>query len=127
MAELKRILHVDDDADIREIALLSLQHVGGYEVFQCSSGAEALDQAAEFDPQLFLFDVMMPGMSGDELWEKFQESPTLSRVPVIFMTAKVERQYVNELIGKGALAVLEKPFDPIQLAQEIGAIWDRSA
>ena len=123
MTDLKRILHVDDDNDIRDIAMLSLQNVGSFEVLQCASGQEALDKAADFDPQLFLFDVMMPGMSGDELWAAFRKVPELSDVPVIFMTAKVERHYVAELMDNGALAVLEKPFDPIMLAEEISHIW----
>ncbi|PIV76141.1 MAG: hypothetical protein COW55_02690 [Rhodobacteraceae bacterium CG17_big_fil_post_rev_8_21_14_2_50_65_11] len=124
MTDLKRILHVDDDRDIRDIAMLSLQHVGGFEVLQCASGQEAMEKAAGFDPQLFLFDVMMPEMSGDDLWAEFQTVPALSDVPVIFMTAKVERQYVEELMRKGALSVLEKPFDPITLSEDITRIWN---
>lgn len=124
MTDLKRILHVDDDRDIRDIAMLSLQHVGGFEVLQCASGQEAMEKAAGFGPQLFLFDVMMPEMSGDDLWAKFKKVSALSDVPVIFMTAKVERQYVAELMEKGALAVLEKPFDPITLSEDITRIWN---
>jgi len=124
MTDLKRILHVDDDRDIRDIAMLSLQHVGGFEVLQCASGQEAMEKAAGFDPQLFLFDVMMPEMSGDDLWAEFQTVPAFSDVPVIFMTAKVERQYVEELMRKGALSVLEKPFDPITLSEDITRIWN---
>ena len=127
MTDLRRILHVDDDKDIRDIAMLSLQHVGGFEVLQCASGLEALRKAEAFVPQLFLLDVMMPEMSGDDLWAEFQTVPALSDVPVIFMTAKVERHYVAELMNKGALAVLEKPFDPITLAEEITRVWGNRA
>lgn len=123
MTPLKKILHVDDDADIREIAELSLEQIGGFEVRQCASGAQALDVAPVFKPDLFLFDVMMPQMSGDVLWQELSVDPEMAKIPVIFMTAKVERSYIDQLRAKGAIAVLEKPFDPIGLADEIRAIW----
>ena len=124
MTALKKILHVDDDADIREIARLSLEQIGGFEVVQCSSGADALATAPDFKPDLFLFDVMMPNMSGDVLWQELSKDPELGKIPVIFMTAKVERSYTDGLRSKGALSVLEKPFDPIGLPDEIKRIWD---
>lgn len=122
--ELKKILHVDDDADIRAIAHLSLGHIGGFEVSQCSSGVEALAVASSFKPQLFLLDVMMPGMSGEALWQELSNDPELTETSVIFMTAKVERQYVDHLISIGALAVIEKPFDAMELPNEIRKIWE---
>jgi CheY-like chemotaxis protein len=127
MPELKKILHVDDDADIREIAQLSLEHIGGFEVAQCSSGVEALKLAPEFKPQLFLLDVMMPNMSGDALWQELSKDPEMAKVPVVFMTAKVERRYVESLVSKGALAVVEKPFDAIELPNKIRTIWNDQA
>ena len=66
--ELKKILHVDDDADIRTITRMSLEHVGGFEVEQSSSGQEALGIFPKFQPDLLLLDVMMPEMSGQDLW-----------------------------------------------------------
>lgn len=127
MPDLKRILHVDDDADIREIAQLSLEHIGGFEVAQCSSGMEALEIAPKFKPQLFLLDVMMPQMSGDVLWQELSKDPEMAKIPVIFMTAKVERKYVNGLVAGGALAVVEKPFDAIDLPDQIRTIWQTRA
>lgn len=123
MSDLKRILHVDDDSDIREITQLSLEHIGGFEVAQCSSGMEALDVAPKFRPQLFLLDVMMPQMSGEVLWQELSKDPEMARIPVIFMTAKVERKYVDGLVSNGALAVVEKPFDAIELPEQIRSIW----
>jgi len=123
MPELKKILHVDDDADIRAIAHLSLNHIGGFEVAQCSSGAEALAIASSFRPQLFLLDVMMPGMSGDALWKELSKNPDLAETPVIFMTAKVDKGYVESLVSSGASAVIEKPFDAMALPNKIQEIW----
>ena len=61
---LNRILHVGDEPDIREIAKVSPEAVGGFTVETCSSGREALDRAEQFAPDLLLLDVMMPGMDG---------------------------------------------------------------
>ena len=72
---LKKILHVDDDQDIRTITQMSLEMVGGFELQQCASGKEALIVAPQFQPDLLLLDVMMPEMSGEELWHKLMEMP----------------------------------------------------
>ena len=121
--ELIRIMHVDDDPDIRDIARLSLETIGGFEVVQCASGEEALDAVKTFSPQLFLLDVMMPKMSGDRLWKELSKDPELAKTPVIFMTAKLEPGYVKELKADGALDVIEKPFDPITLPENVLRVW----
>ncbi len=126
MSDLPKILHVEDDADIREIALISLETVGGLAVVQCASGHEAIDCVAEVAPDLFLLDVMMPGISGEETLVLLRAMPGFATTPAIFMTAKAQSNEVEKLKALGALAVITKPFDPMTLAEEILAIW-RSA
>ena len=123
MSELQKILHVDDDQDIRTIAQMSLEMVGGFDLKQCGSGKEALVVAPDFRPDLFLLDVMMPEMTGEELWHRLMEMPALAKTPTIFMTAKVEKSFLSHLLRDGALAIVEKPFDPMELSQEIQASW----
>ena len=65
-AELKRVMCVEDDPDIRMILEFSLGSVGGLEVRCCAGGREALAAAPEFKPDLVLLDVMMPDLSGPE-------------------------------------------------------------
>ena len=84
-----RVLHVDDDDDIREITQMALEAVGGMEVVQASSGAAALEKASAFQPDVFLLDVMMPDMDGFELLEYLKMHETWSSIPVIVLTAKV--------------------------------------
>ena len=127
MAELPKVLHVEDDVDIREIALIALETVGGLEVAQCSSGAEAIERAPGLAPDLLLLDVMMPGMSGDETLLALRAMPQFAAIPVIFMTAKAQQSEVNRLLELGALDVITKPFDPMTLADELVAIWRRGA
>lgn len=127
MAELKKILYVEDEPDIQMIARVALENVGGFEVLMCSSGAEAIEKAAEFAPDLFLLDVMMPGMDGPTTLEELRKIPQLSNTPVIFMTAKVQPQEVQYLKSLNITDVIAKPFDPMSLASNIKALWDNIA
>ena len=81
-----KLLHVDDDADILELAKMSLELMDDIEVVDCVSGEEALTTVEEFKPDVFLLDMMMPGMSGPEALEKLRQVPGLEAVPAIFMT-----------------------------------------
>ena len=122
---LERILYVDDDADIREVATLALVDVGGFTLLTCESGSEALLRAEAFTPQLILLDVMMPDMDGPATLTALRALPSLSTVPVIFMTAKVQAGEIAALRAKGVLDVIAKPFDPMALADDIRHIWKR--
>ncbi|KPP97358.1 response regulator [Marinobacter sp. HL-58] len=121
--ELQRILYVEDDADIRAVAELALETVGGFSLKTCSSGQEALDEGPDFGPDLVLLDVMMPGMDGPSTLRAMQANPVLKSVPVVFMTAKVQTEEVAFYRELGAVEVIPKPFDPMTLADRIREIW----
>jgi two-component system, OmpR family, response regulator len=123
--ELQRILCVEDDPDIREVAMLALEVVGGFTVCGCASGAQALEQGPGFKPQLVLLDVMMPHMDGPATLQAMRATPELADVPVVFMTAKVQTDEVQEYMKLGALDVVAKPFEPMRLAELLRAIWER--
>ncbi len=123
MPELKRILYVEDEADIRAVAEIALEAVGGFELKACSSGQEALTEVTDFGPDLLLLDVMMPGMDGPTTLAALRKLPELSETPAIFMTAKVQPEEVAALKKSGVLDVITKPFDPMGLAEQIRAIW----
>ena len=116
---IQRILLVDDDPDIRRIAALALRYVGGFEVIDVSSGPEALEAAASRAPDVILLDVMMPGMDGPRTLAALRESQDTASIPVIFMTAKVQRNEVDRYRALGALGTIAKPFDPMTLHQEL--------
>lgn len=120
---LKKILYVEDEPDIRTIAAMALESLGGFELACCSSGQEALDKAPEFEPDLILLDVMMPGMNGPSTLQALRALPGLASTPVIFMTAKVQPQELAEYRALGALDVIHKPFDPMLLAEHVREIW----
>ncbi|MEW5771323.1 MAG: response regulator [Pseudomonadota bacterium] len=124
MGTLQRILYVEDEPDIQAVARLALELVGGFTVKICSSGEEALREAAAFAPDLILLDVMMPGMDGPSTLKALRGQATLAEVPVAFMTAKVQPPEVAHYKALGARDVIAKPFDPMKLADQIRAIWN---
>ncbi|MDG4649228.1 response regulator [Roseibacterium sp. SDUM158017] len=125
MRELKKILHVDDDGDILEITRMALQIVDDFELRQFDSGPAALEAVDETQPDLLLLDVMMPGMTGPELWESIRTRPGRADIPVIFVTAKAESRVTSDLRDRGALDVVTKPFDPMTLGAQIRTAWAR--
>ena len=122
-SKLSRILYVEDDADIREIAQLALEMVGGFTVLLCASGEQALLEATDFAPQLILLDVMMPGMDGPSTLAALRQQPELAQIPIAFMTAKIQPQEIAAYKALGALDVIAKPFDPMLLPQQVTDIW----
>jgi two-component system OmpR family response regulator len=120
---LRVVLLVEDDPDIRLVAKLALQEVGGLTVFEAASGPEALDLAASLSPDLILLDVMMPAMDGPATLKALRSDPGTSRIPVVFLTAKALPQEIVELRQLGALYVIAKPFDPMVLADKLQSVW----
>jgi CheY-like chemotaxis protein len=121
---LKTILYVDDEPDIREVVQMSLSLVEGLDVQVCESGERALQLLPELKPDLLLLDVMMPGMDGPSTLQRLRTMPGLEKIPVVFMTAKAMPQEVARFRELGAVSVIAKPFDPIQLGNQVIAVWE---
>lgn len=125
MTELRRIMYVEDEPDIRAVAELALSAVGGFEVQLCESGEQALVSAEAFQPDLILLDVMMPRLDGPETLQALRENPALAAIPVAFMTAKVQPSEIEAYKALGAIDVIAKPFDPMTLSDTVKDIWYR--
>ena len=123
---LKRILYAEDEPDIQEVAGLALEIVGGFTLRICSTGQQALQEIAEFRPDLLLLDVMMPDMDGPTTLREIRKMAGMVSIPAIFMTAKVQPQEVAHYRELGALDIIPKPFDPMTLADNVRQIWDQS-
>lgn len=121
--DLKRILLVEDEPDIQEVARLAMEAVGGFTVEICSSGSEALNKAPLFAPDLIILDVMMPYMDGPDTLKALREVPGISSIPAIFMTAKVQQHELRRYKEMGVLDIISKPFDPMTLSATITNIW----
>src|SRR5262245_30805856 len=120
--ELKRILLVEDEPDIQVIARLALEAVGGFEVGVCSTGREALATVGTFEPDLVLLDVMMPGLDGPSTLRELRAFD--ARTPVVFITAKARAHEVAKYKELGAIGVVAKPFDPMELANKVKNLWE---
>ena len=123
---IKTVLLVDDDQNIRFVAQMSLEGLTNWEVIAAESGEDALKKVDEKTPDVILLDMMMPGMDGPTTFAKLKEKPSLSKVPVIFMTAKVQTHEIESYRHLGAAGVITKPFDPMGLADEIRQIVSKA-
>jgi len=122
----RRLLLVDDDEDIRTIARLTLERLGGWTVSDAASGELALDIAMTAGPfDAILLDVMMPGLDGPATLARLRERPLSAGTPVVFLTAKAQRAERERLEALGAAGTVAKPFDPLTLSDEIDRILTR--
>lgn len=111
-----RVLHVDDEPDIREIVQFSLNLDPEMEARSCVSGREALEVLRTWTPDVILLDVMMPIMDGPATLGHLKENAQTAAIPVVFMTAKIQSGELERLLAMGAVDVIPKPFDPMVLA-----------
>jgi CheY-like chemotaxis protein len=115
-----KILHVEDEIDIRDIAAIALAADPSIEHCTASSGLEALDAlAAGTKPDVILLDVVMPQMDGPSTLARIRTMPGHEHTPVIFMTARTQPQEKSRYLALGAIGVISKPFDPMTLGQQI--------
>lgn len=119
---MPRILIIDDEDDIREVASLALEATAGWEILTASNGQEGIQRAAQEKPDAILMDVMMPGMDGPTTFKAMQENPETAGIPVILLTAKVQGVDQRRFAGLGVAAVLFKPFDPMTLADQMAEV-----
>ena len=117
----RKILIIDDEDDIREVAALSLETVAGWDVVVASSGAQGIARAAEHHPDAILLDVMMPDMDGPSTFRELRKNPATSRIPVLLLTAKVQGTDQRRFADLGVEAILFKPFDPLTLSTQISS------
>lgn len=122
----RRLLLVDDDPGIREVARTVLEMVGGYVVETAASGLEGIEKARSSPPDAIVLDVMMPGLDGPATFALLQEHPETREVPVILLTAKTQAADRSRFASIGVAGMLAKPFDPMALSGQIAGIlgWE---
>jgi CheY-like chemotaxis protein len=114
-----RVLHVDDESDIREVVEIALSLDPDVVTQSCDSGQEALAVAADWSPDLILLDVMMPVMDGPATLARLRDNPRTAAIPVVFMTARAQTREIDLFRSLGAVGVIPKPFDPMTLAASV--------
>ncbi|ESQ84431.1 hypothetical protein AEAC466_08745 [Asticcacaulis sp. AC466] len=121
---LKRILCIDDERDILDVTQMCLERIGGYEVFCCEGGQDAVAQAEATMPDLIMLDVMMPGQTGPDVFAALRKVSRLKGIPVIFMTARVQSAEIKTYLKQGVTSVIAKPFDAMTLAADVQNAWE---
>ncbi len=123
---MERVLIVDDEEDIRTLAAIGLSRVGGWTVSLAADGETGLRLAQTERPDVILLDRMMPEMDGLGMLARLQADPRTADIPVIFLTAKVQRGDQAPWIALGAIGAIGKPFDPMRLPAELSALLERA-
>jgi len=119
-----RVLYIDDEPDIRTVAIMCLQLNKDFQVQECSSGAQALQMARDWQPDVVLLDVMMPEMDGPMTRAALLDDPATAGIPIIFVTARTQPSEVERLLALKVTGVIAKPFDPMALAQQVCALMN---
>lgn len=120
-----KILIAEDEPDIRELLIFTLQSFGGFEVVAASNGAEAVERAPDVNPDLILLDVRMPRMTGYEACRALKADPKTASIPIIFLSAKGQEAEVKAGLESGAMDYILKPFAPDLLVKRVQEIMSR--
>lgn len=120
----KRILVADDEPDVLFMTAFSLRTVGGFEVIEARNGLEAVEKAKQTHPDIIILDIKMPRMNGYDACRRLKEMEELQDVPVIFLSAKGQRQEIEEGMEAGATSYILKPFAPEDLIAKVREVLE---
>lgn len=122
---MPKILIAEDEPDIRELVVISLQFAG-FEVIATNNGVELIERAREVKPDLILTDVRMPKMTGYEACRVLKQMPEMDGVPIVFLSAKGQEDEVKAGLAAGGEAYILKPFAPDLLVKHVNELLEMS-
>ena len=117
----RQVVLCEDDDDIRELVVMCLE-LEGWKVTAVPAGADCVRAVRNRTPDAVLLDVMMPGQDGPATLAQLRADPVAAAVPVVFLTAKNRAREVEQLVALGAVGVISKPFDPLDLARTLAVM-----
>lgn len=120
----KRVLIIDDEADVRTVIRGCLEDIAGWEVVTAESGKEGLVKVITETPDAIMLDLMMPGMDGLAFLSVLRNYTKEATLPVVLLTAKINVAQSEELSGLNIKGVIAKPFDPFQLVEQFASLLD---
>lgn len=123
---VKKVLLAEDEDDIRRLAQMSLARGGGWEILVARDGEECLALARASHPDVILLDAKMPRLDGFEACYQLKADPATSNIPIIFLTASAQEHEIQQGLAMGAIGYLTKPFDPLELRNQVLALLRRA-
>jgi len=123
-SNLKKILYIDDDEDILAIAKMCFESFGHFNAVTSTKPNEVIQLLEKHEPDLVLLDVMMPEIDGIEVLNNIRSDSKFDSIPIVFISAKVQQADIDRFLKIGALGVITKPFDPLEISNELSNLWD---
>ncbi|UCE99452.1 MAG: response regulator [Planctomycetota bacterium] len=120
----KKILIVDDDAEIVELMADVLIRDGRFEIKTASSGYEAGISTQQFRPDLILLDYMLPDINGNVVCQTIRKNPEFENTKIIIVSGVVKQDEIDQLLKSGAEDFIKKPFNIIDLTNKITAVLE---
>jgi two-component system OmpR family response regulator len=121
--ELKKVLYIDDEQDILDIVQMCLETIGNLEVTTSTNSKDALSLMNEVRPDLVMLDVMMPESDGPSVLNEIRKHKEFEDIPILFVTARVQTEDIDNYKKLGAASVISKPFDPMEISNEVQEAW----
>jgi CheY-like chemotaxis protein len=123
MAHIRKLVMVDDDADLAAMVKLKLEKTGKYEVATTTEGRKAVDLVREVSPDLILLDIDMPDMSGGDVAKVLSESEGTKNIPILFLSSLVSRSEATQDTGSiGGHQMASKSGNLRELTEKIESI-----
>ena len=122
----KKILVVDDDAELVELIGFNLKQAG-YAIGTASNGVDAIKKARSLEPDLIVLDVMMPELDGFAVCEILRRDATTASIPIMMLTAISSELGRMAALGSGANDFITKPFSPRSLVSRIEDLLEKAS
>lgn len=116
-----RVLVLEDDADIRDLVVLSLARAG-FEVSSQGDGAAGLSAVLEEQPDIVILDWMMPGLSGVEVCRAMRADPRAAQISVLLLTSRAQEADIDQGFAAGANDYMVKPFRGRELVSRVESL-----
>ena len=118
----RKVLIVDDDAEIVELLVDVLERDGRFETKTASSGYEAGMATEKFRPELILLDYMLPDVNGNIVCQAIKSNPEFENIKIIIVSGVVKQDEITQLLKSGAEDFIRKPFDVTELISKISEV-----
>ena len=118
----RKVLIVDDDAEIVELLVDVLSRDGRFEIKTAASGYEAGIQTQQFRPDLILLDYMLPDVNGNVVCQTIKKNPEFEHIKIIIVSGVVKKDEIKQLLKSGAEDFIKKPFNIAELTNKVTAV-----